>query len=126
MAATPQFASGPKLGIATVSTANTNLNGSGTLATVLSAGTGGTKIIEVTVQAAGTVTSGMVRLFVFDGTTNYLFDEIPVSAAIPSASSTAYRTYRIYDNFVLPSGYSLRASTSNAETFNIMAWGGDL
>lgn len=126
MAATPQFASGPKLGIATVSASNTNLNGTGTIAIVCSAGAGGTKINEITVQAAGTVTSGMIRLFVFDGTTNYLFDEIPVSAAVPSSSAAAYRTYKTYDNFVLPSGYSLRASTSNAETFNIMAWGGDL
>ncbi len=72
MAATPQFASSPRLGIATISTANTNLNGSGTLVNVVVAGSSGTKINEVTIQAAGTVTSGMVRLFVFDGTTNYL------------------------------------------------------
>lgn len=126
MAASPQFASGPKLGIAVVSTANTNLNGSGTVVTVCVAGANGTKINEITVQAAGTATAGIIRLFVFDGTTNYLFDEIPVSAAIPSTNAAAYRTYKTYDNFVLPSGYSLRASTSNAETFNIMAWGGDL
>jgi hypothetical protein len=126
MAATPQFASSPRLGIATISTANTNLNGSGTLVNVVVAGSSGTKINEVTIQAAGTVTSGMVRLFVFDGTTNYLFDEFPIPATIPSSSVASYRTYKNYDNFVLPSGNTLRASTANAETFNVMAWGGDL
>jgi hypothetical protein len=126
MAATPQFASSPRLGIATISTANTNLNGSGTLVNVVVAGASGTKINEITIQAAGTVTSGMVRLFIFDGTTNYLFDEFPISSTIPSSSATAYRTYKSYDNFVLPSGNTLRASTANAETFNVMAWGGDL
>jgi hypothetical protein len=126
MAATPQFASSPRLGIATISTANTNLNGSGTLVNVVVAGSSGTKINEVTIQAAGTVTSGMVRLFVFDGTTNYLFDEFTIPATIPSSSVAAYRTYKNYDNFVLPSGNTLRASTANSETFNVMAWGGDL
>lgn len=126
MASTPQFASSPKLGIATISAANTSLNGTGTLVNVVTAGVSGTKINEITIQAAGTVTAGMVRLFVFDGTTNYLFDEFPITATTPSSSSAAYRTYKVYDNFVLPSGNTLRAATSNAETFNVMAWGGDL
>jgi len=126
MAATPQFASSPRLGVGLVSTANTNTNGSGTLVTVMSAGSSGTKVNEILVQASSTVTAGMVRIFVFDGTTNYLFDEFPVAATIPSSSSSAYRLYKVYDNLVLPSGYSLRASTSNAESFNVMIWGADL
>lgn len=126
MAATPQFASSPRLGVGLVSTANTNTNGSGTLVTVMSAGSSGTKVNEILVQASSTVTAGMVRIFVFDGTTNYLFDEFPVTATIPSSSSAAYRLYKVYDNLVLPSGYSLRASTSNAESFNVMIWGADL
>ena len=126
MAATPQFASSPRLGVGALSTANTNTNGSGTLVTVMSAGSSGTKINEILVQASSTVTAGMVRIFVFDGTTNYLFDEFPVTATIPSSSSAAYRLYKVYDNLVLPSGYSVKASTSNAESFNVMIWGADL
>lgn len=126
MAATPQFASSPRLGVGAISTANTNTNGSGTLVTVMSAGSSGTKINEILVQASSTVTAGMVRIFIFDGTTNYLFDEFPVTATIPSSSSAAYRLYKVYDNLVLPSEYSLRASTSNAESFNVMIWGADL
>jgi hypothetical protein len=126
MAATPQFASSPRLGVGLVSTANVNTNGSGTLVSVMSAGSSGTKINEILVQASSTVTAGMVRIFVFDGTTNYLFDEFPVTATIPSSSSAAYRLYKVYDNLVIPSGYSLRASTNNAESFNVMIWGADL
>lgn len=126
MAANPQFASSPRLGVGLLSTANTNTNGSGTLVSVMSAGSSGTKINEILVQASSTVTAGMVRIFVFDGTTNYLFDEFPVTATIPSSNSAAYRLYKVYDNLVLPSGYSLRASTSNAESFNVMIWGADL
>jgi len=126
MAATPQFASSPRLGVGALSTANANTNGSGTLVTVMSAGSSGTKINEILVQASSTVTAGMVRIFIFDGTTNYLFDEFPVTATIPSSSSAAYRLYKVYDNLVVPSGYSVRASTSNAESFNVMIWGADL
>jgi hypothetical protein len=126
MAATPQFASTPKIGIGALSTSNTNTNGSGTLVTILTAGSSGTKINEILVQAYGTVTAGMVRIFVFDGTTNYLFDEFPITATIPSSSSAAYRSAKVYDNLVLPSGYTLKASTSNSETFNVMAWSADV
>lgn len=126
MASTPQFASSPKVGIGSLSSSNTNLNGSGTLVTVFSAGASGSKINEVVVQATGTVTAGIVRIFVHDGTSGYLFDEFPITATIPSSSSSAFRLNRIYDNLVIPTGYSLRATTANAETFNVLVWGADL
>ncbi len=51
-------------GMATISTANANLDGTGTLATVLTASANGTFIKSVIVEAKGTVNIGMVRLFV--------------------------------------------------------------
>lgn len=126
MSSAPQFASVPKVGIGSLSASNINLNGSGTLVTILTAGSSGTKVNEITIQATGTVTAGVVRIFIYDGTTNYLFDEFQITATVPSASSPAYRSYKSYENLVLPNGYSLKASTSNSETFNVIAWSGDL
>lgn len=126
MASAPEFASSPKIGIGSLTTSNANLNGSGTLVTVLTAGSSGTKVNEITVQSTGTATAGVVRIFVHDGSASYLFDEIQISATIPSSTATAYRYYKSYDNLILPSGYSLKACPSNSETFNVIAWGGDL
>lgn len=126
MSTTPQFASNPKIGISNISVANTNINGSGTISTVFSAGSLGSKINEVAVCGVGSVSAGMVRLFINDSSNNYLFDEVPISATTPSSSVSNFRTTKTYDNLVLPSGYSLRAATNNAENFNIIVCGADL
>lgn len=126
MAVAPQFASTPKIGIGVISTSNNNFDGTGTVVTVMSAGSSGTKVNEIAVQAAGTVTAGVVRIFINNGTTNFLFDEFQITATMPSSSVTAYRSYKAYENLVLPTGYSIRASTSNSESFNVIALGADL
>lgn len=132
MAATPNFAATPKVGIATISTANTNRDGTGTLGTVLTAGASGTRIRRIEVQATGTTTAGMVRLYLHDGTTAHLFLEVPVSAITPSATVAAFSANYAETTTVdqlpltIPSGYSLRASTHNAESFKVIAEGGDL
>lgn len=132
MALVPQFASVPKVGIATISTANTNRDGTGTIGTVLTAGTNGTRLRRITIQATGTTTAGMVRLYLHDGTTAQLYLETPVTAVTPSGTVLAYSvTYNENVDFsqlplTIPSGYSLRASTQNAETFKVIAEGADL
>jgi len=133
MAVSPNFAATPRLGIAAISTANTNRDGTGTLGTVLTAGAAGSRIDSIVIQATATTTAGMVRLFIHDGTNARLYDEVPVFAVTPGASSPAWGT-ALGNNtplssarypLVLPNGSSLRASTHNAETFNVHAIGGD-
>jgi hypothetical protein len=128
MAATPQFASTPKVGIGQLSAANTNRDGSGTVVTVVSAGANGTRIDAVTIEATATTTAGMVRLYLHDGANARLFDEVAVSAITPSGTVAAFSAQRLYSAtqpVLLPSGWSLRASTHNAEAFNVVAFGGD-
>jgi hypothetical protein len=129
MAAEPAFASTPRHAVGQVSTANTNRDGSGTMATILSAGGDGSKIERVRIQAAGTTTAGVVRLFIHDGTNARLIREVLVFAVTPSATVEAFSADVDFSGpdqaLFLPAGYSLRASTHNAETFNIFAIGGD-
>jgi len=113
-AATPRAAAGQ------VSTANTNRDGTGTLATVFTAGASGSRIDDIVVIATGTTTAGMVRLFLHDGTNARLWQEVPVSAATPSATVQAFATTLVNQGLLLPTGWSLRASTHNAETFNVI------
>ena len=135
MALQPQYASTPKVGTAVISTANTNRDGTGTLGTVFTADTSGSRIDGIEIQATGTTTAGMVRLFVSDGTNHRLFAEVPVVATTPSATVPAFSAF-IQGNATglvnitplpisIPTGWSLRASTHNAESFNVIAFGGD-
>ena len=131
MSTTANYAATPNLGIAAISTANTNRDGTGTIGTVLTAGASGSRIDAVMLKATGTTTAGMIRLFVHNGTTAYLLNEIPVLANTPSSTAPAWEvqmnssTMSQLFPIILPTGFSLRASTNNAETFNVLAVGGD-
>lgn len=131
MSTAANYASTPKCGIGQISTANTNRDGTGTIGTIFTAGASGSRIDRVNIQAVGTTTAGMVRLFIHDGTNSRLYHEEPVGAMTPSATVAAAFatcepiTYPTKFPLVLPSGYSLRASTEKAETFNVIAMGGD-
>lgn len=122
MALQPQYIGIPKNGVAQVSTANTTLTGAGTLVTVYTAGATGSRIDSLLVQATGTTTAGMVRLFISDGTTNHrLIMELPVVAITPAATLPAWSaTVNFPKGLVLQATWLLKASTHNAETFNII------
>ena len=120
MAVQAQYASTPRAALGQVSTANTARDGTGTLATILTAGSNGTRIDDIKIQATGTTTAGVVRLFLHDGTNARLFAEILVSAVTPSTTVEAWSATLLNQAIVIPSGWSLRASTNNAETFNLI------
>ena len=120
MAINAQYASTPRAALGQVSTANTARDGTGTLATIFTAGSSGSRIDDIKIQATGTTTAGVVRLFLHDGTNARLFAEILVSAVTPSTTVEAWSATLLNQAIVIPSGWSLRASTNNAETFNLI------
>lgn len=125
MASAPAFAATPRCAVATVSTANTGRDGSGTIATVFTAGASGSRIDEVRIKATVTTTAGMVRLFIHDGTAANLLTEQPIAAVTVAASVVAEEYVLTFSNLFLPTGYSLRASTEKAESMRVIAFGGD-
>lgn len=129
MASAPIFTGTPKIGIANISTANTNRDGTGTVDTVFTAGASGSRIEHIDILGVGTTTAGMVRLFLYDGSTYRLWKEVAITAVTASASvagfSYSINTSLLSNCLILPTGWSLRASTHNAETFNVIALGGD-
>lgn len=129
MAADPSFAATPHIGAVAVSTANTGRDGTGTIATVFTAPATGSKIYEVVVQATGNPADSVILLFLHDGSTYFLFDEIDIGdPAAASATVSGYRFSREYRNLDLPSGWSLRAAITVALTagvVNVIALGGD-
>ena len=127
MAANPNYAAAPRHGMVVISTANTNRDGTGTLGTVFSAGTNGSRIDMIAVQAIAATTAGMVRLFMHDGTNARLYREFEVAAVTPSGTVPAWRLNEMVMDppLLLPNGWSLRASTHNGESFVVHASGGD-
>jgi len=132
MAAIPQFAATPKIGSAVISTADTSRTAPTNFGTVLTAGANGTRVNRIQVLATATTTAGTVRLFLHDGTNFRLIAEVSVTAITPSgtvqvfAASLADATNLDLLPIVLPSGWSLRATTHNAESFVVTAHGADL
>ncbi len=121
----PVFTATPQSAMAQISTANTNLDGTGAIVTVLTAGAYGTRIFRIYIKAAGATTSGMVRLYIHDGANCRLWREYQVTAITPTASTPTWETEVVFYDFSIPTGYSLRASTHNAEAFNVIAIAGD-
>jgi len=120
MATTAQYASTVQNASAQVSTANTNRNGTGTIATVFTGATNGSRIDDISIVATGTTTAGVVRLFISDGTNIRLWQEILVSAITPSTTVQVWSYTLLNQALLIENGWSLQASTNNAETFNIL------
>jgi hypothetical protein len=127
MATSPAFAVTPRIASVNIATANTSRDGSGTVATLITGASTGTRIAEVCIKARVTTTAGQVRVYLHDGTNFFFFDEISVAAATVSASVQSTRVSVVYNNLILPSAsWSIRVSTHNAESIDVTALGADL
>lgn len=131
MASSPTFTSAPRIGVAAVSTANTNRDGTGTIATIITGVAAGTQIFEIALQATGDPADSVVTIFLHDGTNYFLFDEFDLgNPAAASTTLSGYRARKTYDNLVLPNNnWSIRAAITVALTagvINVFAFGADL
>lgn len=129
MATAPAFAATPRTAVVQVTAANTARDGTGTIATLFTAGASGSRVERIRICGTGTHTAGVVRLFIHDGSNARLIKEVMVTAITPSVSVEVYSADADFSGpdqvLVLPTGYSIRASTHIAETFNLFAFGGD-
>jgi hypothetical protein len=133
MAVSAQFAATPRIAAGSVSTADTSRTAPSTVATVLTAGSAGTRIDNIDAVATGTTVASTLRLWLYDGTTYRLWQEVPVLAITPGSGipvwtwsvSAAAQAERM--PLVLPTGWSLRATINDATAggINVIARGGD-
>jgi copper(I)-binding protein len=127
MAAEPAFAVTPRIATVNIATANANRDGTGTVATLITGASTGTRIAEIVIKARVTTTAGQVRVFLHDGTNFFAFDEIAVAAAAVSSTVQGARVSTTYSNLVLPNAsWSVRVSTDKAESIDVTALGADL
>ena len=120
MATTAQYASTVQNGQGQISVANTNRNGTGTIVTIFTGATNGSRVDDIYIVATGTTTAGVVRLFISDGSNVRLWQEILVSAITPSTTVAVWSYTLLNQALLLESGWSLQAATNNAETFNVI------
>lgn len=125
MATTPNFASTPRVGSIAISAADTSRTAPTNVGIVFTAGANGSRVDEVNIVATGTTTANIVRLFLYNGTTYFLLQETLIAALIPSVTAPIVTYISTFSNLMLPSGWSLRAATNNAEAYVVNAFGGD-
>lgn len=132
MSTTPQYASTPVVGSATLTTADTSLTAPTTVSTILTAGASGTRIDYIEVMGVATTTACIVNLFIYDGTNYILWQQIPVLAVTTSTTTPSF-TANLSSNsnanvmpLTIPTGYSLRATVTVTQTgVRVTAYGGN-
>jgi hypothetical protein len=140
MSVQPQYAAAPLSPVVNFATANAARDGTGTIATLITARIPGSRIERVTFQAAGTVTAGVLRIFKresglafnadgsiasFAAPTWRLLRELLVTATTPSTTIAAFTTeWAPTNGFNLAPFEQLGVATNNAEAFNAWVQGG--
>ncbi len=129
---TPIFVDTPIIGLGRIAGANTARDGSGSnLVDLVTGDADGTRIDRIVIHATVTTTAGMVRFFIYDGSSlSRIFWEVPVTA-ITVGTSTAAFSYEMYRTdhpelplLVLPNGYILRMGSHNNEAIDATVHGG--
>lgn len=111
-------------GTARVTQANGELDGSGTLNLLLTAGANGTVVKTITIKAFASNEQGMVRFFIRPKGSGeaILWKEVPVPANTQSPTVPAYQT-TVRASFMLEPDASLMVTTQNAEKWMFIAEG---
>ena len=95
--------------------------------TLLTAGSGGTKVEEVVIVATGTTTLATVRLYIYTGSAYQLRDVYLIPAYTNSTTAPPTPVVTTYTNLELKSGETLVVSCTVASLpLNALATGGDL
>lgn len=96
-------------------TANTAMDGTGTVLTVFTAQTNGSYVRKLIARAAGTCTGSVLRVFINNGSTNatiannILIDEITLPATTAIATA-ALPTIQVPLEFAMPNGYKINVT----------------
>jgi hypothetical protein len=130
MATNPAFISTPRIGRASLSTANTATDGTGTITDLITGVAAGTRVLEIVTQGTATTVAALVNLFLWDGTNWDLFDQVTISATAGSNTVKGNRLSTVYSNLVLPNATAKLGCTISVAptsgTVRVTALGGDL
>lgn len=140
MAATPNFMGNPRIGIASLTAANVNYDGTGTIVPLITAAATGTRILRVEIKGTGDnlTNTGLLNLFYSKdgGTTwNWMgYYNINTWGPVDATIAPFYTLWE--DNYIFHDDFALEADTNEmlgcTLTFvpdtpiNVIVYGGDL
>ena len=108
----------------TAVTARTNITGTTGLLQLSNTSTNGLRVDSISVKGAGTTAAGLIFVWLYNGTTSYLIDEIICSAVTPSTTVAGDYNAKLYQNFTLPPTYQLFVSSTISQNYNVTLYGG--
>ena len=121
MSSNANFATTPRYAVATVSTANTNWDGTGTIVTAFTAGDNGSRVDQIGWSCEGTSSAGLLNMFVREDSEDdwtFIFG-ITISAATASTTAPPHAGGVTNLNWVLSGGAQIGFSTTVSQTINI-------
>jgi hypothetical protein len=126
---TPIFPLTPIVGIATLTsataiTSRANITGTTGLVQLTATSTNGTRIDSIVVTAKGTSVANLVDIWVYNGTTSYLFAEIALTAITASTTTAAATITTTFNTLTLPPTYQLYISEQVSSDLTVFAYGG--
>ena len=129
----PIFPLTPQIAFTTITAANTATDGTGTVATIFTAGTNGGRVDYIRCRALGTNVATVLRVFINNGSTNAtatnnaLFDELTLPVTTASNTSDTGGDSDVALNLSLPTGYKINVvlATAVAAGWKVTAVGGD-
>jgi hypothetical protein len=127
--AAPIFPVAPIVGIATLTaatavTTRANIVGTTGLVLLTATSTFGTRIDQITIKAKATSVASNVFIWVYNGTSAFLFDELDVVAITASTTADSYTLSKTYNNLVLPPTFQLYVSETVQTDLTVFAFGG--
>ncbi len=126
----PIFPIAPLVGVATLTsptavTSRANITGTTNLTQLTPTSTNGKRIDRVHMHSKGNSSAGSLFIWIYNGTTSYLFDEILISAVTASTTVASFDSFNNYTTLVLQPTYQLYVSVSVSQDCNVFAFGGD-
>lgn len=125
----PIFPLAPIVGIATLTTATAitsraNITGVTGLVQLTATSTNGTRVDAITVKGKGTTLASNVFIWIYNGTTSFLFDEFDVTAVTATNTTDSFTLTKSYNNLVLSPTFQLYISETVQTDINVLAFGG--
>jgi hypothetical protein len=104
-----------------LTTANTAVDGTGTIADLVTGGANGSRVDRVYIKAPADTTEGMIRFFVWTGAAWRLIHEEPVTAVDGDALTPFYNATVVLPQVYVGTSQKIGVTTQISETFNILA-----
>lgn len=125
----PIFPLTPIVGIATLTaatavTSRANITGTTGLTQLTATSTNGTRVDAIAVKAKATTVASNVGIWIYNGTTSYLFDEIDATVVTAATTTDSFTFTKTYTTLVLPPTYQLFISETVQTDLNVYAFGG--